>query len=572
MKKIANALGFVVLVLTLILSQTAFAQTTMFSDNFESGTADTSWGVYRANEENVTAVTMATAPAALATGGSYVGYLQDVNASYSGAAIALAGSKSLRDYSIEADVYCYVGQSVSAYTGLCVYSDSAKATYIKMVADFDASQRIRLSNNKLDPVTFLPTFDHTFAASDIPGGIPTADGWHKMKVEVRTTSPTKTSFWCYFDGQLLGGCPVVDSSIHVMNQGKFGLYAFQQDADGIPGYFDNVVVRLLPTPVDYSENFESGTADTSWGVYRANEENVTAVTMATAPAALATGGSYVGYLQDVNASYSGAAIALNGASSLHDYSIEADVYCYVGQSVSAYTGRCVYSDSAKATYIKMAADFDASQRIRLSNNKLDPVTFLPTFDHTFAASDIPGGVPTVDGWHKMKVEVRTTSPTKTSFWCYFDGQLLGGCPVVDSSIHVMNQGKFGLYAFQQDADGIPGYFDNIVVKSLSATSVREYNSSNAPSDFHLQQNYPNPFNPETRISYRLSVDGFVSLTIYDQLGRRIRTLISENQASGVHLVTWNGKDEFGSSVPSGVYFYSLKAGTIAESRKMVLLK
>jgi hypothetical protein len=172
------------------------------SETFDSGNPGTQWGLYRKAEDSVVAVPIASAPAPLAGGGSHVGLLQDVDASYSGAAIALAGTTNLRDYSIQGDVYCYVNTPVSAYTGLCVYSDSSRGTYIKMAADFDASKRIRLSNNRLDTATFLPTFDYTFNAASIPGGIPTADGWHKMKIEVRSLSGTKTAFWCTFDGNV----------------------------------------------------------------------------------------------------------------------------------------------------------------------------------------------------------------------------------------------------------------------------------------------------------------------------------------------------------------------------------
>ena len=93
------------------------------------------------------------------------------------------------------------------------------------------------------------------------------------------------------------------------------------------------------------EDFESGTANAGWYYYPnpstgLPEETVSAVTMATAPVALAGGGSYVGHLQDLDGSYTGSAVALNGAPTLTNYSIEADVYCYVGEATSAYDGAC----------------------------------------------------------------------------------------------------------------------------------------------------------------------------------------------------------------------------------------
>ncbi|MEI7907910.1 MAG: FlgD immunoglobulin-like domain containing protein, partial [Bacteroidota bacterium] len=120
--------------------------------------------------------------------------------------------------------------------------------------------------------------------------------------------------------------------------------------------------------------------------------------------------------------------------------------------------------------------------------------------------------------------------------------------------------------------GLATYVDNIVVRPLTVLSVHDNGKSVTPNNFDLAQNYPNPFNPETRISYRLSETGFTTLTIHDQLGRTIKTLVAQHQSSGDHAVVWNGKDESGNTVSSGIYFYSLNSGKSVQSKKMVLLK
>ena len=88
--------------------------------------------------------------------------------------------------------------------------------------------------------------------------------------------------------------------------------------------------------------------------------------MTTAPLALATGGNYVGRLQDLDGSFTGSAVSINGLTTLANYSIEGDVYCYVGVAPSAYTGLVVYADTAKKDFYKLRADFDASDRINFS--------------------------------------------------------------------------------------------------------------------------------------------------------------------------------------------------------------
>lgn len=93
-----------------------------------------------------------------------------------------------------------------------------------------------------------------------------------------------------------------------------------------------------------------------------------------------------------------------------------------------------------------------------------------------------------------------------------------------------------------------------------------------PPDFALFQNYPNPFNPETTIHYNLPQDEFVLLKIYDLLGREVRTLINAKQSAGKKRISWDGRDDAGKRVSSGMYLYKLKAGGYVAAKKMVLLQ
>ena len=86
------------------------------------------------------------------------------------------------------------------------------------------------------------------------------------------------------------------------------------------------------------------------------------------------------------------------------------------------------------------------------------------------------------------------------------------------------------------------------------------------------QNYPNPFNPSTSISFGLSAATQVKIVIYNMLGQKVTGLVDELMPAGTHRIIWNGTDQFGKPVPSGVYFYRIEAGSLNESRKMLLLK
>lgn len=89
----------------------------------------------------------------------------------------------------------------------------------------------------------------------------------------------------------------------------------------------------------------------------------------------------------------------------------------------------------------------------------------------------------------------------------------------------------------------------------------------APNNFVLSQNYPNPFNPSTKISFEIPKNGEVSLRVFDLTGREVATLVNENVSKGSYEVEFNA-----TSLPSGVYFYQLRAGSFVETKKMILMK
>lgn len=93
-----------------------------------------------------------------------------------------------------------------------------------------------------------------------------------------------------------------------------------------------------------------------------------------------------------------------------------------------------------------------------------------------------------------------------------------------------------------------------------------------PLSDRLYQNYPNPFNPVTTISFSLSTGGQAKLTVYNVTGQRIRTLFNEHRESGRQVVSWDGSNDAGRPVSSGIYFYRLRAGSFESVRKMVLLR
>ncbi len=94
-----------------------------------------------------------------------------------------------------------------------------------------------------------------------------------------------------------------------------------------------------------------------------------------------------------------------------------------------------------------------------------------------------------------------------------------------------------------------------------------------PTDYVLEQNYPNPFNPTTNISFVLPINKKISLTVYNTLGQKVKTLVNnEVLVAGKHDVTWDGTNESGAKVASGMYMYTLKFGNFTKSKRMMLVK
>jgi flagellar hook assembly protein FlgD len=93
-----------------------------------------------------------------------------------------------------------------------------------------------------------------------------------------------------------------------------------------------------------------------------------------------------------------------------------------------------------------------------------------------------------------------------------------------------------------------------------------------PSHYSLQQNYPNPFNPETRITFECPVASHVGLYIFDMAGRLVRTLADNSLQPGRHTILWDGRDDRGRNVASGIYLCSMTADGFKENKKMTLIR
>lgn len=111
-----------------------------------------------------------------------------------------------------------------------------------------------------------------------------------------------------------------------------------------------------------------------------------------------------------------------------------------------------------------------------------------------------------------------------------------------------------------------------VAQFKTNAKVTAVDENQIPTEFSLEQNYPNPFNPSTVIKYTLPKNEFVTVKIYDMLGREVKTLVSRENTAGNYSVEWNGDDNFGNKVSAGTYIYRITAGNFVAVKKMLLIK
>ncbi len=156
--------------------------------------------------------------------------------------------------------------------------------------------------------------------------------------------------------------------------------------------------------------------------------------------------------------------------------------------------------------------------------------------------DIERSIGSDDNWEKIAFLEGFGTTTSTKYYEFVDDE-------------ATTQGTYYYRLKQIDTNGDYSY---------SGTVRFEVS---APSEFALKQNYPNPFNPSTQIVFQLKEDVNVTLSVYDLLGREVATVVNEPMKAGTHKITFDASD-----LSAGVYFYSLKAGSFSEMKKMTLIK
>jgi hypothetical protein len=214
--------------------------------------------------------------------------------------------------------------------------------------------------------------------------------------------------------------------------------------------------------------------------------------------------------------------------------------------------------------------------------------FYLTFDlaHTsYFSADFPGGIAANDKRFKVLI-----SSDEGNIWSSFDilaewnnvgaNRVLNAIPRTGENIFICLADYSGIkkIAFYTESlfENTDSYIhiDNVTIHQYP-TSIGDFTVC-APKT-ELLGNFPNPFNPQTTIQFSLSFgegrgEGFVKIDVYNVRGQRVRTLVNDMYSTGEHSVVWNGMDDSGRTVGSGIYFYSMRVGEYHLTNRMLLLK
>ena len=226
----------------------------------------------------------------------------------------------------------------------------------------------------------------------------------------------------------------------------------------------------------------------------------------------------------------------------------------------------------------------------------DPIDPIPVFEIHGTDDDVTWweGADEIfnDGWGPWE-----SVDTTFNFWIQLNGctdftmDTLPDINTSDGSYVIshkntngVNNNEVWLYEVVNGGHDWPGAYGNMDINSSeeiwsffsmvidNAVSVYQEDNDQIPNEYELEQNYPNPFNPVTTLIYSLTEENMVKITVYDMLGRKVRTLVNAAREAGRWSVKWDATNDQGGPVSDGVYLYQIRTDKFSETKKMIFIK
>jgi len=225
--------------------------------------------------------------------------------------------------------------------------------------------------------------------------------------------------------------------------------------------------------------------------------------------------------------------------------------------VRAWYGGSVYADSPVNSFSIDLGSPSVAQPIIGSPNQVTVTTSSPLLSWYNTVK--------TDTRQKYELEYSTSESLAGS-------SVISNISVTKLALTNLRDGEYYWRVRGKSGTGEISYYSGVGKFTVKSGAVSVEKKSEMPTGYELKQNYPNPFNPTTTIKFSMTEASFVSLKVFDLLGREVKTLLSTELSAGSYSINWNGDNEAGQKVASGNYIYRISAGKFSQARKMTLLK
>jgi hypothetical protein len=247
---------------------------------------------------------------------------------------------------------------------------------------------------------------------------------------------------------------------------------------------------------------------------------------------------------------------------------------------SAFAATAALEDSLIGDTVRVLAGLAGhttySWRVRAANGAgyspfSEPFTFTTGTPHCPSLvypPDVTTNIPVSLVFRWNRVSDATKYRLQLSTATNFSSLTVDSAGIADTALAYSGLQNFTIYSWRVKAANTLGYGEWTTALRFRTIQVSAVGEQEAlPSAFALKQNFPNPFNPSTTIQFSIPAAAWVTLRVYDLLGREETTLVNDNLTPGNYTVTWDARD-----AASGVYFYRLTAGAFVQTRRMLLLR
>jgi len=410
------------------------------------------------------------------------------------------------------------------------------------------------------------------------------------KVETKGTMSEVALYYEILSGGVSGGMNKV-----IMNTEGSDIYSGQ-----IPATAENNFVNYFIVATDVSDQVSMMPADTSVQnyCYPVTDGTLSIADIQYTPWSIADSP-----FEGVSVEVTGVLTTDTTANNRYDaYSIQDAESPWSGIFASGINANLFIGD--EVTVFGTVTDYNAAWHFKWDNNTtilVDSMKINSTGNTvnplTVETGTIANDTSTVEAYEGVLVKIQNATLTSLNSYdvsfddgsgeCLVDGDFMVSADQNENELFYINDTDGYLVAFGDTVHvgEKVSMIQGVLVYSFGSYKIEVRNQDDfgtlvgidenfkpTPKAYSLHQNYPNPFNPETKIYFDIPADQKVKILVYNVLGQKVRTLVNEEFRAGSHILNWDGRNDVGQRLPSGIYIYRIKAGNFIAAKKMMMVK